>query len=374
MLQIKGVCSSADIMLDEVDESVISQIYTLVNSSAFENEKIRIMPDCHAGKGSVVGFTSTFTDKVIPNVIGVDIGCGIYSWNLGRIKLDLKEIDNYIRENIPHGFAIREKQVSLYNTELKRKLIDVSNKIEIDAERVFKSIGSLGGGNHFIEIGIDPDDNIWLSIHSGSRNFGLQVANFYQKKAKEYCSANNLKVQTHLEYLKTSEGGNEYLDAMLVAQEFANANRIAMYREILKGINIELLHTFENIYSVHNYIDLKTNIIRKGAISAQDGERMVIPFNMRDGIAVCTGLGNSEWNNSAPHGAGRIYSRAKAKKEISLSDFKESMTGIYSTCISNGTLDESPMAYKDKDLILEAIKPTAKVNFLIKPIYNFKAN
>lgn len=378
MIQITGKDSQTiDIMLDEVEESVLTQLYSMLNSGVFKNSKVKIMCDTHAGKGSVVGLTATIEDIVCPNVVGVDIGCGIYSWNLGQIKPSMEHLDHFIRGKIPHGFHTNERKSKDYNqTTIKSvykndELKNLCDKLKLDYDKVLLAIGSLGGGNHFIELGADPSDNVWLSIHSGSRHFGLQVALHYQKKAKEFCELNKLHVARDLEYLPLEEGGNEYLEAMKVAQIFAHINRLEMANRITNFLNVEPI---ESILSVHNYIDMSDRIIRKGAIRAMEGERVVIPFNMRDGIAVATGKGNSDWNYSAPHGAGRILSRSQAKKQLSLEEYENDMAGIYSTCVVNSTLDESPRAYKDKELILDKIQPTVDVEFLIKPIYNFKAN
>lgn len=376
MIQILGKNNtSVDIMLDEVEESVLTQLYSMLNSDVFLNSKVAIMPDTHAGKGSVVGLTATIEDRVCPNVVGVDIGCGIYSWNLGQIKPSMEHLDHFIRKHIPFGFGTNTRKSKNYNsTTIKSvykndELKNLCNTIKLDYDKVLLAIGSLGGGNHFIELGVDPKENVWLSIHSGSRHFGLQVALYYQKKAKEFCDANGLHVAKDLEYLMLSEGGDEYLNAMKVAQTFAHLNRLEMADRIIDFLGCD---PAEWIFSVHNYIDMTDRIIRKGAIRAMEGERVVIPFNMRDGIAVATGKGNSDWNYSAPHGAGRILSRSQAKKNLSLEEYETDMDGIYSTCVTNSTLDESPRAYKAKELILDKIQPTVEVEFLIKPIYNFK--
>ena len=303
--------------------------------------------------------------------------CGIYSWNLGKINPSLEMVDNFIRKEIPYGFGINDRTSKEYNQRTIKSIFkndelkQLCDFVKVDYDKVLRSIGSLGGGNHFIELGIDPDDNIWLSIHSGSRNFGLQVATFFQKMAKAKCDEKGLHVAKDLEYLMLEDGGDKYLEAMKVAQTVAHLNRIEMASRIIDYLKV---NPAEWIHSVHNYIDLTDKIIRKGAIRAMQGEKVVIPFNMRDGIAVATGKGNSDWNYSAPHGAGRILSRSQAKRELDLQDYKKDMDGIYSTCVTNSTLDESPRVYKDKDLILNAIVPTVQVDFLIKPIYNFKGN
>ena len=333
------------------------------------------MPDTHEGKGSVIGFTFKLNEYVVPNVVGVDIGCGMLSYNLGKAIISLEKIDDHIKRLIPSGRNIRLTPDLLWNNyeDLLDQVNEISDKLNIQKNYVINSIGSLGGGNHFIEIGSDPDDNKWVTIHSGSRNFGLQVCNYYQKRAKELMKKMFVgSGYKDLEFLPIEEkSGKDYLHDMMVAQQYAKLNRLAMLRTIgiILGLDINFDETIE---SIHNYISPKDNIIRKGATSAHNGEKVIIPFNMRDGIAMCTGKGNFLWNCSAPHGAGRIYSRRKAKEEISLHQYKSQMEGIYSSCINEKTLDESPGAYKDKDSILKAIEETVEINFLIKPIYNFK--
>ena len=376
MIEIIGGKASAQIFIDTVDESVITQLYAMLNSDVLAGSKIRIMPDTHAGKGSVIGFTGTIQDKICPNIVGVDIGCGIYSWNLGKIKPDLTKLDEFIHNEIPHGFKKREHKLKKYS-ELALQYIfkgnglrELTNKIKIDYDQVLLAIGTLGGGNHFLELGESPTGDIWLTVHSGSRNFGLQVATYFQRAAKFYCADNNINVQRDLEYLPLDQGGNEYLEAMKIAQMFAHINRCEMANPILAHLFVVPQDVIE---SVHNYIDIPNKLIRKGAISAHQGERILIPFNMRDGIAVATGKGNDDWNQSSPHGAGRVSSRSKAKARLSLDEFKSDMEGIFTTCVSKNTLDEAPRAYKNMDIILKEIQPTADVDFLIKPIYNFKA-
>lgn len=380
MITMKGKYNSANIMIDEIDESTKEQIQEFLNHPAFGDSYIAIMPDCHAGKGTVIGFTMKMNNYIIPNVIGVDIGCGMLSAKL-PIKakdINLEKLDEFIKAEIPYGFGINSsynKSDKYFNTQVK----NVCDKIEIDYKKALKAIGSLGGGNHFIELGIDttPEENIWITIHSGSRNFGLRVANYYQNKAKENLKKYFIRDQyKNLEFLLVNEeDGIGYLYALAIAQRFAFENRI----EILTRINNFFNCINEKrIHSIHNYIslsDIGNRIIRKGATSALLDEDVIIPFNMRDGIAICKGKGNPKYNYSAPHGAGRILSRKKAKETLSTVEFQKQMSnaGIYTTTANVDTLDEAPDAYKDMNLILKNIKETVDVQFMIRPIYNFKA-
>jgi len=309
-------------------------------------------------------------DYIIPNVIGVDIGCGMLSICFGNTKIDLKNFDNFIKENIPSGFNINQnsKHVDFETSYLATKACEI---IGIDSDKALKSIGSLGGGNHFIEAGYDSKNNLWVTIHSGSRNFGLKVANFYQNKAKENLEKYFIRDQyKSLEFLLVdSDEGKCYLRELKTAQMFASKNRKEMMKRIASFINSPYL---DEIESVHNFIG-EDNIIRKGATPARDGERVIIPFNMRDGLAICEGHGNSKYNYSAPHGAGRILSRTQAKNNLSLNEFNNQMVGIFTTTANIETLDEAPNAYKDMNIILENIKETVSVIDTVKPIYNFKS-
>jgi RNA-splicing ligase RtcB len=378
-------------MIDEVDEATMSQIYTFLNHPAFAHTYIAIMPDCHAGAGAVIGFTSKLNEYIIPNVVGVDIGCGIEAFKLVGIKeIDFDKLDKFIRKHIPSGFSRHGRPLDRNWENFSRyrscinKINNISDITEQNFDDVHCQLQTLGGGNHFIEIDKDEEGNFWLVIHTGSRNFGLKVAKFYQDKACKLMDKMLIKDNVKgLEYLPFGYGGGEYLDAMDVAQEFARTNRELIAAKILEDffdihIRPEGLHKVssdgvEIIRSVHNYINLADGIIRKGAISAHVGEKLLIPLNMRDGIIFGTGKGNSKWNFSAPHGAGRIYSRSQAKKELSFDEFKETMEGIWSSCISESTLDESPMAYKDGSAIVGSVDETTTIDFIAKPVYNFKA-
>ncbi len=372
MLTYTGKYNTAIVFVDEIDETTVAQIYTFLNHPAFANTKIRIMPDTHAGAGAVIGFTCVVTVYIIPNVVGVDIGCGIDAYRLKVGSVDFEQLDKFIRKYIPSGFAHQSKPVVKAQGEFFERLQEVCSHTEQGFEGVVGQLGTLGGGNHFIEVDKD-EDSFWLTIHSGSRNFGLRVANFHQKKAKtlmneEFDGADAYK---GLEYLPMDKGGKEYLEDMKVAQEFALLNRQLMATCIMDSFfNAQ---PTEQVSSVHNYINFKDNIIRKGAISAYKGERLIIPLNMKDGVIIGRGKGNEDWNFSAPHGAGRILSRRKAKDTLSVDVFKEQMEGIWTSCICQETLDESPMVYKDRDLILDAIKDSVEVEKVLLPVYNFKA-
>lgn len=371
-MKITGKYTIAEVKTDYLEESALKQILDVCNQKIFENTKIVIQPDCHAGAGCVIGFTMTIENYVVPNLIGVDIGCGMLSANLGPIEINFEQFDQTIRKNIPSGFACHNN--SLMSNSLKEKVIPMIEILKFtNPERILNSIGSLGGGNHFIELGKDENNDIWLTIHSGSRNFGHQIATHYQKRAQEIIKNSNVKgVQRHLEYLSVNQTEfHGYLVAMGLAQEYASENRDKMLTILLDNLDIK---PKEIIESVHNYINFKDNILRKGAISAQKDERVIIPFNMRDGLILGTGKGNPDWNYSAPHGAGRIMGRKDAKRKLNLEEFKNEMTEVWSSCVSMDTLDESPMAYKSKEVIMERLSETVEVTHFVKPIYNFKAS
>lgn len=385
MLTFKGKYSTAIVMIDEIDETTEEQIRTFINHPAFAGTYIVIMPDCHAGKGAVIGFTSTLNDYIIPNVVGVDIGCGMLGYKLNVSEIDFAKLDKFIRKQIPSGFNIRPRTHKLVgnNKPLVGEITEIVEKLDLVPSRVFDSLGSLGGGNHFIEVDKTEEGDLWLVVHSGSRNFGLQIANYHQKIAKNNLVDRDVKdmlrvlnlteVIKDAEFLENYEA-EEYLEDMKVAQKYAILNRKIMMHVMIEdffGLKYDAGRTLE---TVHNYIDFSAGVVRKGAISAQEGEQLIIPFNMQDGIIIGTGKGNSDWNYSAPHGAGRILSRTQAKKQLSVDDFKESMKGVWTSCVSENTLDEAPMAYKDTQVILNAIKDTVDINFWMKPTYNFKAD
>ena len=390
------------IFTDNIEYEALEQIKTLTGHPAFSDCKIRIMPDVHAGAGCVIGFTANLGDKVIPNIVGVDIGCGMLTVNLGQIDIDFEKLDEVIRQYIPSGHSVHS--IETCKEYFFRRFRCYKYLQNID--RLQKSLGTLGGGNHFIEIDEDSKGNKYLVIHTGSRNLGKQVADYYQNLAIEKCDRKhkinhyhnelieNFKSQgkekeinsawqelnqwlkkyipelpKELSYL-TGKDRLDYLNDMHLCQIFAYDNRYMIAREITEKMGWTLTEFFETI---HNYIS-DSNIIRKGAIAAYEGQKVLIPMNMRDGCIIGIGKGNEDWNYSAPHGAGRIMSRAKAKTSISMEEFESSMKGVYTTSINEFTLDESPMAYKPMEDIMKHIKDSVDIVDIIKPIYNFKAS
>ena len=398
MIILNGKYNSAKVFTDIIDEDAVSQIIVLCSQEISENEKIRIMPDVHAGAGCTIGTTMTVTDKAIPNLVGVDIGCGMETVRLKEKHIDVQKLDKLIYEKIPSGFNIRSKAHTYCE---KINLAELYCCDAINIERAEKSIGTLGGGNHFIEANKGSDGSIYIVIHSGSRHLGVETAKYYQEEAyhrlnkcsqpeidalilklksagKEKQIQSELKklVNTKRTYipkqLAYTEGElfRKYIHDMKIIQEFAMINRQAIMDEIIKGMG---LHVQEQFTTIHNYIDTDNMILRKGAVSAQKGERLLIPINMRDGSLLCTGKGTEDWNFSAPPGAGRLMSRSQAKESFTVSEYKKQMQGIYTTSVNSQTLDECPMAYKSIEDIVDNIGDTVEINDIIKPIYNFKA-
>ena len=393
-----------------IEDKALDQLREIVHHPAFVNSKIRIMPDVHAGKGCVIGFTAELKDKVVPNIVGVDIGCGMRTVELGDVDIDYAELDSFIKENIPSGREVSNTHAC--NVGILQELYCYNSLNDI--HRIIHSIGTLGGENHFIEIDVDSYGNKYLVIHTGSRNLGKQVAEYYQSvavviqnKLKKDCLRKEQKalIDWYKKRNRSTEiadaicelkkkyaadgcglpddlcylSGNDmvsYLHDMRICQDFAVINRYVIADDIVKhlfgkSILEAGLSTFE---TVHNYIEYRTNIVRKGAISAEAGEKVLIPMNMHDGCIIGIGKGNPDWNCSAPHGAGRIMSRSKARKDISLKEYEESMNGIYTTSVCQSTIDESPMAYKPMDEIVKSIEDTVLIDKIIKPVYNFKAS
>lgn len=419
------------IFTNNIEQKVIEQIDELLEQDAFKDSKVRIMPDVHAGKGCVIGFTGNLGDKVIPNIVGVDIGCGMLCVKLGNVDLDLEKLDKVIHEFVPSGFNV--------HNERKYKFIELEQlkcyRELKDTKRLERSIGTLGGGNHFIEVDIDEYNNKYLVIHTGSRNLGKQVAEYYQELANQLCNYNiseydkrkqdiitaykeqgrKQEIQSALVELKKEYQVNknkiprdlaylegtyrdDYLHDMKICQEFAIKNRKEIAKEILYNYLVSELpiteHSitlidekdtrekwslsyaieFSYLETIHNYISFEDNIVRKGAISAKKSEKVLIPMNMRDGCIIAVGKGNDDWNQSAPHGAGRIISRMKAKEKFNLNEYKESMKGIYTTSVNEKTIDEAPFVYKPMQEIIDCIGDTVDIIKIIKPIYNFKAS
>ncbi len=368
MIEVTGAYNTAKIYTDTLESSAKEQIRTLCDQPFAADSKIRIMPDVHAGKGCTIGTTMTIGDKVVPNLVGVDIGCGMETIKLKIKRLELQKLDSFIRQNIPSGREIREKPHRSHGRIDIQKLRCIK---KIDARRAAESLGTLGGGNHFIEVDKSEEGDYYLVIHTGSRNLGLKIAEYYQKKAYEAVGG---RKQTDIPYELAYLSGQDledYFHDMAVIQNFASLNRQIIKEVILDGMKWKDEGSFSTI---HNYIDIEAGILRKGAVSAKQGEILLIPMNMRDGSLICTGLGNADWNYSAPHGAGRVMSRSEAESSFTVSAFKKEMEGIYTTSVGSDTLDECPMAYKPMEEITKNISETVKIESIIRPVYNFKAS
>ncbi|SDA21241.1 RNA-splicing ligase RtcB, repairs tRNA damage [Ruminococcus sp. YE71] len=398
MLELQGKYATCKVFTDVIDEKAVAQIITLLNQPMAEGQSIRIMPDVHAGAGCTIGTTMTITDKVVPNLVGVDIGCGMETVKLREKHIEPMKLDKLIYEKIPSGFNIRSNTHRFFDEIDLTALYCYDHINPIRAER---SLGTLGGGNHFIEADKGSDGSIYIVIHSGSRHLGVETASYYQDQAYKRLNGSSQKdidaliaelkstgrqkqIESELTKLKNTkrtsvpkelaycEGDlfEQYIHDMKIVQQFAMLNRRAMMDEIIKGMGF---HVEERFTTIHNYIDTENMILRKGAVSAQAGEKLLIPINMRDGSLICVGKGDPDWNCSAPHGAGRLMSRTEAKHSFTVSEFKKQMSGIYTTSVSSSTLDECPMAYKSIDDIVGNIGGTVEITEIIKPIYNFKA-
>ena len=339
MIELKGKYNTCKVYTDNIDNATISQLLSLLNQEVVEESQIRIMSDCHSGKGSVIGTTMTIKDKVIPNLVGSDVGCGMLVVKLKEKRIDLPKFDSIIRKYIPFGGTVHE-ETKEERTTLDAKALRCYGKTgaKIREDLAYRSVGTLGGGNHFIELEKDKEGSIWLVIHTGSRHLGLEICEYYQNAGYETHS--NLPFE--LAYVE-GQFFEDYIHDMKMVQEHAACNRAEIARVLLKQAK---LHEVERFETVHNYIDTENKILRKGSVSAKNGERLLIPINMRDGSLLCMGKGNPDGNYSAPHGAGRLMSRSEAKESISISEFKNAMEGIYTTCVNRSTIDESPMAYK----------------------------
>ena len=374
MKHLKGQYGEGIIYNHEVDQGALRQVQQLLDTPLATDANLRVMPDVHAGAGSVIGTTMRVEDKVCPNLVGVDIGCGVMAMPLGTSDVDFVALDRFIRKNIPSGFEKRSSQKisSLAETcALDDLRWDAPSKYRKDD--AIQSVGTLGGGNHFIEVGQDSAGEKWMIIHSGSRNVGLLVAQHYQKLAQRQCGAN---VPDALKFL-TGDLLEDYLYDMQIMQGYAKINRIAMFADILDFLGLDLEDdelARRSVITVHNYIDGDSRILRKGAVRAHQDELFLLPLNMADGLLLCRGRGNEDWNHSAPHGAGRLYSRTKAFKSLDMDEFAQRMEGIYTTSVHDDTLDESPMAYKDGSAIEALMTPTAEVIDRWKPLYSFKAH
>jgi tRNA-splicing ligase RtcB (3'-phosphate/5'-hydroxy nucleic acid ligase) len=395
MIQLQGKFNEAKVFTNNVEETAKSQIIELCDQEFTKGSKIRVMPDTHAGAGCTIGTTMTIKDKIVSNLVGVDIGCGMAVSRIATTKeeINFDQLDSVIRKYVPSGFSVRG------NEHLFSSGIDYSGvRAPINEHRARLSVGTLGGGNHFVELNEGNDGSIYLVIHSGSRNLGKQIAEYYQNRAydelmntkseRDYIieklklegreheihdalrGIKSPKIKKELAYLE-GQGFEDYMHDMTIAQNYALWNRVTMSYEIMFNMG---WHGIEGFDTIHNYIDMENMIMRKGAISAQAGERVIIPINMRDGSIIANGKGNPDWNFSAPHGAGRVMSRSKAKKSLRLKDFKDTMSNVWTTSVGESTLDEAPMVYKSLHEIVENAGDTIDIVDVVKPLYNFKAN
>ena len=400
MIEVRGKYNTAVCYTDALGETAEQQIREMCDQRLFAHSTIRIMPDVHAGVGCTIGTTMTLTDKVAPNLVGVDIGCGMETVKLTQKEIDFDRLDRVIRTQIPSGKSIRETPHP-FVSQIDLTALNCFSSIR--ADRALNSLGTLGGGNHFIEVDRDEEGSLYLIVHSGSRYLGVQTASYYRSLGWKVMNTVSEKARRELidSYLaqgrrrEIEQGLRElqenfvsscdipekfayvegqdlqnYISDMRLVQRYAALNRQAMTQTILEGMGLTEEDRFTTI---HNYIDTDHMILRKGSVSAQKGEKLLIPINMRDGALICTGKGNPEWNCSAPHGAGRCLSRTAAQNTLTVEAFQREMAGIYTTCVSQSTLDESPMAYKGLAEILRQIGPTAEVVRQIRPVYNFKA-
>lgn len=398
MFEVSGRYGNAKVFTSKIDAASMNQVLTMLDQPFVEDQSVRMMPDIHAGAGCTIGTTLTVEDKICPNLTGVDISCGLHVVKFDESEMDFEKLDNVIRTYIPSGNQIHnEPQTVVDDIHIE----DLACSHNVNIMRAYCSCGSLGSGNHFIEVDRGSDDHLWLVVHSGSRKLGLETANYYQRIAtKTLHSANNddikrviaqlkeegreREIESTINSLKSKYGEvpddlcwcegkdfEDYVHDMKILQKFADLNRKSMAKVIIDKMGLTPIDEFTTI---HNYLDTDSMILRKGAVSARSDERFILPMNMRDGSLICVGKGNADWNYSAPHGAGRLMSRRAAKNNLSLEDYEKEMDGIWSTSVSKMTLDEAPMAYKPMDDILSNIGDTAEIVETIKPVYNFKAS
>ena len=401
MIELQGKYNSCKVFAESIDDATRGQLEALLNQPMVEGSQIRIMPDTHAGAGCVIGTTMTLKDKVVPNLVGVDIGCSVLAVQLKDKRINLTDLDSVIHKQIPSGMEVHKAPVT--------NVADLDKiKATVNIERAELSLGTLGGGNHFIEVDRASDGTLWLVIHTGSRHLGLEVCKYYQDRGYEQLNiaqkgdikelrraliddykakgketeigdalqalndkykSETIDVPYELAYVEGTLF-DDYIHDMRIVQAFASKNRATIANRIIKAMGLKEV---DRIETMHNYIDCDNLILRKGSISARENERVLIPMNMRDGTLLCVGKGNADWNYSAPHGAGRLMSRRQARENIAMSDYKQSMKGIFTTCVNRGTVDESPMAYKPMESIIEQVKETVDILDILKPIYNFKA-
>ena len=401
MIEIQGQFNTARCFVDEMEKTAAGQIKAVCDVETFAESKIRIMPDVHAGLGCTIGTTMTIHDKVVPGMVGVDIGCGMETVKLKEREVDFEHLDSIAKYDIPSGTNIRDVPHP-YASQIDLHQLRCSPYVNL--VRAERSVGTLGGGNHFIEVDRDEDGALYLVIHSGSRHLGKEVAAYYGSEGfKALCGNARFQIDAKIKELKESGNTKEihktieemkkqramltplprdlayvegklfedYIHDMKLIRQFAVLNRQAMVDTILSGMD---LHEAESFTTIHNYIDTENMILRKGAVSAEKGEKLLIPLNMRDGSLICIGKGNEDWNCSAPHGAGRLLSRKSAREQLSVEEYAEQMEGIYTSCVGLRTIDEAPMAYKDGSMIERLIGPTADIVCRLKPVYNYKAD
>ena len=397
-MELRGEYGTAKVFTDVVDEDSVNQVITLLNQPYIEGSKIRMMPDIHAGAGCTIGTTMTIKDKICPNLVGVDIGCGMETVRIAEKEIDFARLDEINHKYIPCGRDVR-KQLHKLNDQIDLTQLRCSPYVNLS--RAQRSIGTLGGGNHFIEVDRGENGDLFIVVHSGSRHIGNEVAKYYQDEGRKAfwggachqvdATIAELKAQGRFQEIQPTierlrkeheialpkdlayvEGRlfDDYIHDMKIIQHFATLNRKAMMDVILVGMRLTAVEQFTTI---HNYIDTDNMILRKGAVAAYAGQKLLIPINMRDGSLICIGKGNPDWNCSAPHGAGRLMSRKEAFKRLSLEEYRKEMEGIYTTCVDRTTLDEAPMAYKGMDEIISHIGPTVDIVERITPVYNFKA-
>ena len=373
MRTVNGIYTSAKIFTTNneqtaVDDYAIAQIQMLCDNKAAKGSVIRIMPDVHPGKVGTIGLTMTVGERILPNLVGIDIGCGMTLAELKTSKVEFQKLDAVIRDHIPSGFSVRNK-VHRFADEIDLENLRCYKSIR--PEKALHSLGTLGGGNHFIEVDTDNEGMLYVVLHSGSRHLGKEVTEYYLNEGQQHIKAQGLQIPYELTWLDGALKG-DYLHDLQIVQQFAELNREIMLDELVKGMKWKINDSYS---CIHNYVDFSGDVpmLRKGAISAKQNERVIIPINMRDGILLGSGLGNAEWNNSAPHGAGRIMKREDIKHHYTVSAYKAEMKGIYSTCIGKDTLDEAPFAYRSVDEIAEVIKDAVNIEKRIRPVYNFKA-
>ena len=365
MKTVKGVYAEARIFTEDAEEYAEAQVKMICDNEVARGSRICLMPDIHPGKVGPIGLAMTVTDKVIPQLLGVDIGCGMTCVELNKEHAEFQKLDKVIRENVPSGFAIRREQHHLAEGFPYGKLRCARH---IHRQKAERSLGTLGGGNHFIELDRGTDGKLYLVVHTGSRHLGEEVAEYYTKLASASLKRRGLEVPYYMSYLEGEEK-ESYLEDVQIIQDYAAANRQIIVREILKGMKWKAADQFS---VAHNYLDA-SGMLRKGAIAAGKGDRVIIPANMRDGVILGIGLGNADWNSSAPHGSGRRLKREDVKDRYTVSDFKKEMKGIYSSCVGADTLDEAPFAYRSIEEIAGQIRDTVRITDILKPVYNYKA-